>query len=756
MSVIWTFSAELHSAKDFQSEDKTEFSQKNALKHLKVISSEPHYVGAAYHRNVREYLVTELQKLGLEVETFEHVAVHPLGMSAANTQNIITKIKGSGKGKALALVSHYDSGVNSSLGASDAGSGVVTILEGIRAFLANGQQPLNDIIIVITDGEETGLLGASAFVDFHPWSKDIGLVLNFEARGSGGSSYMLIETNGGNKKMIEAFAETGANTPVASSLMYALYKSLPNDTDLTAFREQGDIEGFNFAFIGDHFDYHTAQDSYERIDRESLNHQADYLMTSLSYFAFTDLSQLKSDEDMVYFNFPGLKMVIYPSSWVTPMVILAFLLFLLITFIGLKKNTLSVKGMLIGFVPLVVSLLTAGSVGYFGWQLLLIVFPQYADIMQGYTYNGHWIVACLVSMTGAITLLIYQLFNKRFSSQDLFFAPLVLWLVINIMIALKLPSAGFYCIPLLLALACFALNNVKDMAKSTLSLVTTLLALPALMMLTPWISVIVIGLGLKTLFIATILTCLVLLLLVPVFCNYQVKKRLIAGLSLVSLVCLIISALQSDYTEDRKKPTSVSYVYDLDNNLAFMVSFNKNLDEFSRQFFDEKSTTAPWDTSVYPDNGYFGYYKPTSPLALQAAKVEVLKDELTADSRTITLLISPQRPTNMVQLASINEMFIRKISVNDEVFKHEKEIVAKKVDGEIFVKYVLSSPMEQIKLQLTVDNSTPLSLKVYGTSFDLFDHIEGFNARGPAYMPSPFSLNDATVIGQSVKLNYNY
>ena len=49
--------------------------------------------------------------------------------------NILATIKGSSEAaKALVLLSHYDSNPHSSLGASDAGSGVVTILEGVRAF----------------------------------------------------------------------------------------------------------------------------------------------------------------------------------------------------------------------------------------------------------------------------------------------------------------------------------------------------------------------------------------------------------------------------------------------------------------------------------------------------------------------------------------------------------------------------------------------------------------------------------------------
>ena len=55
--------------------------------------------------------------------------------------NILAKIEGSGDGKALLIFSHYDSALVPLWGASDAGSGVVTILECVRAYSATGQQP---------------------------------------------------------------------------------------------------------------------------------------------------------------------------------------------------------------------------------------------------------------------------------------------------------------------------------------------------------------------------------------------------------------------------------------------------------------------------------------------------------------------------------------------------------------------------------------------------------------------------------------
>ena len=98
-------------------------------------------------------------------------------------RNIVARWRGSGPAgkKALLLSAHYDS-VARGPGAGDDASGVAAILESLRALKA-GPAPERDVIILINDGEEVGLFGADVFADEHPWAKDVGVVLNFDARG---------------------------------------------------------------------------------------------------------------------------------------------------------------------------------------------------------------------------------------------------------------------------------------------------------------------------------------------------------------------------------------------------------------------------------------------------------------------------------------------------------------------------------------------------------------------------------------------
>ena len=414
----------------------TEFSAERALIPLKEISKAPHFIGNDAHKEVREYLIGQLKDQGLEPQIQEGFIYNERG-GLIKPVNILARLKGTQPGDALLIFSHYDSALVPSKGASDAGSGVVTILESLRAYKASGKQPKNDIIVLFTDGEEVGLDGANLFVNQHPWAKDVRLALNFEARGSGGPSNMILESNQGNHNIIQEFIDANPKFPVASSLMYSIYKMLPNDTDSTVLREDGDIDGLFFAFIDDHFDYHTANDTYENLDRNTLQHQGSYLLPLLHHFADADISNIKSETDDVYFNFPLLKMVSYPFSWILPMLILAIIIFVVLIFLGIKKGKLNTREIGRGLGALSVSLLICGLVGFFGWKLLLLVYPQYDEIEHGFTYNGHTYIALFVVLSLAITFMIYRRY-KLTNIASAYIAPLFFWLLINIGVAIYL------------------------------------------------------------------------------------------------------------------------------------------------------------------------------------------------------------------------------------------------------------------------------------------------------------------------------
>lgn len=732
----------------------TEFSVDRALQPLSEISKKPHYLGSEGHEEVREFLITELRKLGLDPHIQERFSLNPESKTLNKPINIIGRIKGSEEGKALLLLSHYDSALVPSFGASDAGSGLVTILESVRAYLASREQPKNDIIILFSDAEEIGLDGAKLFVNEHPWAKNVGLVLNFEARGSSGPSNMILETNGGNSALVKEFIKANPDFPVASSLMYSVYKMLPNDTDSTIFREDGDIPSFFFAFIDSHFNYHTANDNYYNLSNNSLAHQGSYLLPLIHYFANADLSKLKSETDDVYVNFPLVKMISYPFSWILPILILATLLFLVLIFHGLYRRKLNGKMMGLGFAPFLISLISCGVIGFFGWKLISVLYPKYAEIQQGFTYNGHWYIAFFVFLSLAITLAIYKKFTKKFFEPSFYVAPLLFWLLINVAVFIILKGAAFFIIPVFFGLLSFFVMLRQERPNL---LAIALLAVPAIFIFAPLIQFFPVGLGLKMLVISCVFTVLLFALLWPVFGYYKMK-------GLLSVLCLLLAVFffikahsKSDFSEERKKPNSLVYYKDADADKTYWLTYDKEIDEWTQQYLGEN----PEDASQILGEASYNKYGTNFSYAAEAPEKTILdfevileEDSLVENSRNVRFTIVPKRKVNKIDLYSVENTSFKTLEFNGE-----KALVSdtsenyRGTKNVALINYYVSEN-DSLKVKFSVEKNTPVSFKVMEYSFDLITNPQFNISKRPNYtMPKPFVITDAVAVKRTFSVD---
>tara|TARA_R110002167_G_scaffold163242_8_gene359985 strand:- start:2342 stop:4555 length:2214 start_codon:yes stop_codon:yes gene_type:complete len=722
-----------------------DFSTANALVHVKHISQKPHAVGFPAHLEVQRYIIDELHKLGLETDLQEGVTAGDWGnLSQAN--NILARIKGSGQGKSLLLLSHYDSNPHSSLGASDAGSGVATILEGLRAFLAKGETPKNDIIVLISDAEELGLNGADLFVNQHPWAKEVGLVLNFEARGSGGPSYMLIETNRGNGRLIEEFTKADPQYPVANSLVYSVYKMLPNDTDLTIFREDRDIEGFNFAFIDDHFDYHSVRDSYERLDTNSLSHQGSYLMPLLSHFSNTDLGNLKSLNDYVYFNIPFFRLVSYPFEWIWPIFALAVLFFILLLVQGFRKKVLVPIQMAKGFIPVLLALTINGVVGYFSFSVLKWMYPRYNDILHGFTYNGYTYITAFVIFAVGVCFWVYHRF-KSLATVNLLVAPLLIWLSIGALVAVYLPGASFFMVPVYALLAAF-LVIINQKGPNPFLLV--ILVLPAIWIYAPLIKMFPVGLGLKMMITTTLLTTLTFFLLLPVFAFYRKKKTWAITGMILFVACMISAHFTSNFTEDRAKPSSLLYVLDADTNTAKWATYDQVLIDWNEQYLGEAKKTAEPNKYGSLSSKYstgFSYVSDAPMKNIALPKIATSRDTVIGNSRILNICIEPMRKVNRLDIftnaASINSATVNGVPLSEDYLKSRK-------NGKLITHYISDNAYTELQLNIPVNQV--LELAIFEASNDLLENpLFSIPERPKNSISMPFVLNDAILVTKTLR-----
>ena len=461
------------------------------MSHVAQIAKAPHPVGSAAHKQVRDYVLNQLTTLGIKSEVQE-----------TSVSNIVAGLKGTRNSKALLLVSHYDT-VQDSPGAGDDTSGVALMLEIARALQASG--PLNnDVIFLFSDGEETGLLGAKAFVNQHPWSRDVGLVLNFEARGVHGPSIMF-ETSEGNGWLVRQ-ANGAAPRLVANSLSYNIYKLLPNDTDLTVFKEAG-FAGLNFAFIDGSQHYHAPTDDLANLDQHSLQQQGANALALTRHFGNADLSNPRT-EDAIYFNLFGSRLVIYSQKLVLPLAVAVTLLFLGCVVIGVRKRRIEFKAIASALVVFLKSV---------GFSLAAVILIRFLGDMLNVSENTILLLSVLAAVVAIAT--VYIRFNDGISPFPLMVGGMFSWLLFVLLTSLWLKGGSYLFVwPLLfntLGLALVLWYRPQDPPSTLSTIIISILAAPAVVLIAPMIYLMRMALTIDSLIFSIVLAVSVALVMVP-------------------------------------------------------------------------------------------------------------------------------------------------------------------------------------------------------------------------------------------------
>lgn len=283
----------------------------------------PRPVSSEENAAARARLLQEFAGLGVQARTYQAFACdvrHTFAViSCATVNDVIAEVL-PGQGKAVLMIAHYDS-VASGPGASDNMSGVASVLEATRALRAAPMKTLHPVMVLITDGEEAGLIGAYAFLQDASLRERVGAVVNVDARGTRGPS-LLFQTSAGDARLIDLYASSVA-APDTSSLFAEIYRRLPNDTDLTPFLEAG-FPSFNFAFIGNVHDYHSPLDVRHNLSVATLQMHGDNLLGVTRALAQAPYQSLKG-ADAMYLSVFNRVLLRLPASWGLPLAIAAWL-----------------------------------------------------------------------------------------------------------------------------------------------------------------------------------------------------------------------------------------------------------------------------------------------------------------------------------------------------------------------------------------------------------------------------------------------
>jgi Peptidase family M28 len=622
-----------------------EFSAERAIQHLKVFARGPHPVGTPAHDAVRDYILQQLRALGVDPQVQRVTSVSPRWGSpyaAATVQNILARLPGTANTRAVMLSGHYDS-VSSGPGASDDGHAVALELETLRALRA-GPRLRDDVIFMFTDAEEGGMLGAKAFVDRHPWAPQVGLVMNFETRGTSGPDIMF-ETSEGNGKLVREFA-AAAPHPVTSSLSYEAYKLLPNDTDLTFYKQAG-LPGLGFAYIGNVIYYHTEYDDVAHLDPRSLQQAGDYALALTRGFGNLDLSHLKS-ADATYFVLPFFGTLVYPASWSLPLAAMAALLLGAVIALGISRRRLSLRGTLGALLGGGLATAAACAAVWVMWSLAKGQVLGFWQAFAGDPYHAGVYRLASLALTVAVAALLLGFFQKRAGVLNLWAGALLFWVLLALATSLTLPGATYLflwpAVACTIALAILLMLNRAPGDGAGSLLLLWIFALPALVLMAPNIELLFQALTMRMAFVAAFAIMLLLGLLLPCLSVMSAPGRwwLPSAAALVCAGCLIAGASLSGF--DRRYPRTDSLYYGLDKDSGTAIWFSADLQEDhwtgrylganpQRELLPQFVPFMPWR--------YLTHEAPR--LDLPAPRVEKLQDTRDGASRTLELRVSSPR-----------------------------------------------------------------------------------------------------------------
>ena len=621
--------------------DVLEFSAARALQMLHaVLDSTPHPIGSAGNAQVRAAIVARLQALGYRTELQSGLACSD-GTCAYPVNIIAREPRAAAQSSGLILLAaHYDS-VPAGVGAADDGSGVAALLE-IARILRAREPSRHDIVLLFTDGEEAGLLGARLFMT-HPLAGRCSAAVNVDSRGTSGLSLMF-ETGSANAALMALYARS-VSRPIASSLFYDVYRTLPHDTDFSLFKKS--MQGFNFAFIGDVGRYHTALDLPSNLSTRTLQQQGENALSTVLALAASDASS--TARAAVYFDVFGRWLIRWPAAACLPAAVALLLALLLQSYFVVRAEGVARREILYGGAAALASLVLSPGLCLATWWILsAYTLPSLA--------RGGWIAhpfamqVCALAIGVTTSLGCATALAGRARAEGLWLGAGLVSALLAVLIAPSLPGASYL---LIVPTATMVLANalLRWRARPAVALAATL---PGWLVLIPVLLLLYAGLGATA---WPLLSFIVSFALLPGLSALAALDRtsrnraLFCGVAL-ALAGALVSLVVPVYSNRWPARVNIVYRLDADTRIAqWQLRSGTRLPAGLRLLL-QKEGAVPSGAGEYVFNA--------APLALPAPQLQVLASW--AQEHRYHLKVRSQRAAQQITIYFPAESRVRQIA----------------------------------------------------------------------------------------------
>jgi hypothetical protein len=688
----------------------TEFSAQRAMPHLRAIAREPHPVGSSENARVRDYLIEQISDMGLRPEVQKTAVFEPDEADATTVKNVLVRVVGTQPtSRAVLVTAHYDSVVTGP-GAGDNGMSVAAMLETLQALQA-GPPPRNDLIFLFNDGEEEGVIGSTAFVEQHPWAKDVGVVFDFD-RGEATGAAILEWTAPHDGWLVQ---EISAASPglIAPSGPDNPDKRQEYGNDLHAFAAAG-LTGAHFGNIGGSTRYHTQQDNLASADPRALQDEGDAMLALTRHFGSLPIGETKA-EDEVFFTLFGGGIVHYPLAWALPLGLLAGLGTASVIALGLWRDRLRVRALAGALTVLGVVMLAAAGAAHLAGQLLLVTHPESWVFDEGDFYGQGFYMGAMYAFTVALALAMWSWLGRRLEAAYLAVAALFCLGLLAAFYAIASPTDSFLLAwPALvgaLALGVFVGlpgdGSWRAWARGAALLVASLVALG---FLTPGLYNATLD-GFEESPADNFLALVVLLgLLAPqlALVARAIRQRWLPAAAtllaaLIGVGLLLAGNAASGYDASHPRPDSLFYGLNADTGEASWATLDPQPDQWTKRFLSENPEGSTLEEFV-SGGGSTRILTSSAPVApLKPPELELLGQKANGATRTLRLHLSSPRGAWRAAILPGPGVEVLALGVNG---KPPQEV------GDEAISYT-ALPPEGVDLQVKVRAEGPVRFTVF-------------------------------------------
>ncbi|HEY6467759.1 MAG TPA: M28 family peptidase [Candidatus Acidoferrales bacterium] len=727
---------------------QSQFSATRAVSLLGQIfaGDKPHPVGSAADDAIRGRIVAQLTSFGYDPQVQSAFDCNGYG-NCVVVNNVLARIDGTDTtGGAVLLAAHYDS-VPAGPGASDDGASSAAVLE-IAHDLKSLPRPRHSIIFLVDEGEEPGLLGARAFVDWHPWAREVRAAVNLDARGTSGAS-LLFETGTANQWIIQLF-KSSASRPVANSIFYDVYRALPNDTDMTVFKSVEE-QGANFAFIGDEPQYHTPLDNLGNVDEASVQHQGDNALAMVWSLANGDISN-PPEKEAVYFDVFGRHIFEWPASRTLMISIIAALLFAVQIALLFWTKRMAAREFLSGLAAFVLALISTGALALILDHLLRLLgaLPVNWVAHSLPVRIAFWVLALAVVVIHGIA------FARRARFWGLWTGVWAWWMIGSIVLSSLQPGLSFImqvpaCAAVLVGLPVVALWKDNAFAQWLAGIIP--MAAAAIVAFEPLI-VLYTAMGTPVLIGIAMSVALILTPLIPLCVDLSETEGLLAlsipGVPIVVAGLAIFGAIVVPaYSAQAPERVNFQFWQDADTGKAQWVVEPESgkLPEpisLATSFHNARTGELPWAHGS-------AFLADAPALDVNAPSFTVLDSVVMGDKRQFRALLRSERGASVAMVMFPPDSGVGAVQMEDVAVPAESARVRSFFNG-WFIYACPSMPAKGVEMSFMLPMGKPVTVIVVDHSYGLPDDGTFLtNARPLTAVPS--GDGDLTVLSRRVQLN---